>query len=384
MSVQSQHVLACLAVAVGTSLFSRATDADEPKQPPRTMQVTVLGPDDKPLAGAEIHVSVWTKEPFKANRDFVCDAEGRTKFDLPNEIQILRLWARKEGHVALFAQWWPEQEPAPRPIPEQFTFRLERGTKLGGIVKDDGGKAIAGAKVEVRLVDRRAGLVSVEPIPNIWLSEGDKAMKTDAEGRWALSNVPPGEVEVLLLLSHPDFVSDSKWGGLQKEQGVTMESLRDDTATVVMHRGIAPFGVVADVAGKPIHDAIVVWGDDPYFQWGSQEVRTDEEGKYRFPPLANGPLTVTAIAPGFAPNQQKVVLPAQISVNFQMAKGKTLRIHFVDDAGAPVPGVAVGIESWRGNQALYNHKHPNVLDTTIPRRGIKTGCSNGLGRPTTP
>jgi Protocatechuate 3,4-dioxygenase beta subunit len=347
--------------------------ADEPKPPERSMQVTVVGPDDKPVVGAKIHVSLWTKEPFKANRDFVCDAEGRTTFDLPKQIRILRLWASKENHVALFAQWWPEQEAAPRPIPQQFTFHLAKGTNLGGTVKNDDGKPIAGANVEVRLSGGDGGLVSPEPIPTIWLSEGEDAVKTDAEGKWAISNVPAGDVEVSLLLTHADYVSDGEWGVLQKEQGVTMKSLRDGTAIVVMHRGISVTGTVTDPDGKPVPDAIITWGEDPYFQPGSQETRTDKEGKYRTPPLAYGALPVTVIASGFAPQQEKIELPAQIAVFFQLTSGTPLRIHFIDDAGAPVPEVSVGIESWRGNKGLFNHKHPNVLDTKIPRQANKDG-----------
>ena len=364
-------VLTCLACAI---VYLPDADADEPKATPRTMQIAVVDADGRPMPNAEIHVSVWTKEPFKANRDFVCDADGKTMFDLPNEIQILRLWARKEGHVALFAQWWPEHERAPRPIPEQFTFRLERGTRIGGLVKTEDGKPISGAKVEVRLMDRRAELVSIEPIPNIWLSEGDEAVKTDRDGRWSLKNVPAGDVEVSLLFSHPEYVSDVQWGGLQNEQDVRSQSLRAGDAAIVMYRGIAVSGTVTNAQGEPVRDAIVVWGDDPYLQWGSQEVRTDEMGKYRLPPRHAGEgLTVTAIAAGFAPQQEKIALPTQISVNFQLATGKTLRIHFVDDTGAPVPGVGVGVESWRGNKALYNHKHPNVLDTKIPRQANDEG-----------
>ena len=348
--------------------------ADDPKAAPRTMQVAVVDADGKPISKAAIHVSVWTKEPFKANRDFVCDDEGRTKFDLPNEIQILRLWAKKAGHVALFAQWWPEHEQAPRPIPDQFTFRLTRGTRISGLVKTEDGKPIVGAKVEVRLIDRRAELVSVEPIPNTWLSEGDDAVKTDGAGRWSLDNVPAGDTEVSLLLSHPEYVSDLKWGGLQNESDVRSQSLRTGDATIVMYCGIAVSGTVTNGKGDPVRDAIIVWGDDPYFQSGSQEVRTDEMGKYRLPPRHAGEgLTVTAIAVGYAPQQEKIALPTQTSVSFQLAAGKTLQIHFVDDAGAPVPGVGVGIESWRGNKALYNHKHPNVLDTKIPRQANDKG-----------
>jgi hypothetical protein len=361
----------CLACVIAYLPYSHA---DEPKVTPRTMQVAVVDADGRPISKAEIHVSVWTKEPFKATRDFVCDDEGRTNFDLPNEIQILRLWAKKAGHVALFAQWWPEHEQAPRPIPDQFTFRLTRGTRISGLVKTEDGKPIAGAKVEVRLMDRRAELVSVEPIPNTWLSEGEDAVKTDGTGRWSLDNVPAGDAEVSLLLSHPDYVSDVKWGGLQNESDVDSKSLRTGDATIVMYRGIAVTGTVTNAKGEPVRDAIVVWGDDPYFQWGSQEVRTDEMGKYRLPPRHAGEgLTVTAIAVGYAPQQEKIAIPTQTFVNFQLATGKTLQIQFVDNTGAPVPGVGVGIESWRGNKALYNHKHPNVLDTKIPRQANGEG-----------
>jgi hypothetical protein len=152
-----------------------------------------------------------------------------------------------------------------------------------------------------------------------------------------------------------------------------MKSLRDGTGTVVMHRGIAVTGTVTDPEGKPVPEAMIVWGDDPYLQWGSQETRTDKEGKYRTPPLANGPLAVTVVAPGFAPQQEKIELPAQIAAFFQLTPGKSLRIHFIDETGAPVPEVFVGLESWRGNKALFNHKHPNVLDTTIPRQANKEG-----------
>jgi uncharacterized GH25 family protein len=358
-------------------LLVRPTLGDEPKPAERTMQVTVLGPDDRPLSGAKIHVSLWTKEPFKSNRDFVCDTEGRTKFDLPKQIEILRLWASKEDHVALFAQWWPEQEPVERPIPEQFTFRLAKGTTLSGAVKNDKGEPVAGAKVEVRLRD--SGGISFEPVPSTWLSTGDDAVKTDAEGKWSITNAPREPTDVQLLLTHPDYVSDEKWGDLQGEQGVTTKSLRDGSATIVMHDGIAVTGTVADPAGTPVADAMIVWGEDPYFTWGSQETRTDKEGKYRIPPMRNGLLTLTVVAENYAPQQQKVTLPDQAAANFQLAAGESLRIHFIDEIGAPVPEVSVLIQRWRGNAGLFNIKHPNVLDSKIPRQANK-GYLTGRGR----
>jgi hypothetical protein len=309
--------------------------------------------------------------PLDGKRDYVSDKNGRANLVLRNQIELLRIWVTKEDHVGLFAQWWPEEEPVERPIPKEFTFRLAKGTKVGGIVRNDEGQPIADAKVEVCL--RSSGGLTFDPVPNMWLSTGDKAVRTDAEGRWSLTNAPERDTDILLLLTHSDYVSDETWGGLQGEQGVTTKALLDGSATIVMHDGIAVTGTVTDPAGKPVPDAMIVWGDDPYFQWGSQETRTDKEGKYRIPPMRNGLLTVTMVAENFAPQQQKIELPAQAVANFQLTAGESLRIHFIDEVGAPVPEVSVLIRRWRGNAGLFNIKHPNVLDSKIPRQASKDG-----------
>lgn len=347
------------------------TDAKKatPKPAANSMQITVLGPDDKPLAGAKIHASIWTKEPFQANRDYVCDAQGRATVERPKTIDILRLWASQDGHVSLFANWWPAREARPRKIPQEFTFRLEKGTVIGGIVKDEDGQPIAGAKVGVMLVDpNRENGLDQHPIPNIWLAELDSRRTTDAQGRWKLDTAPAGdEFGFKIMLNHPDHISDYSWGGLQDEQAVGAESLRDGTATIVMHRGIKLSGVVVDAEKKAVADAVIIWGDDPYLQQGSQEVRTNAKGRYQFPPLPAGTLNVTVVGAGWAPQQRTVELaPGESTADFALKPGKKLRLHFVDDDGAEIPGVGVGIDSWRGGKALYNHKHPNVLDTKIP------------------
>ena len=63
-------------------------------------------------------------------------------------VEDLRLWARKDGYVPLFAIWWLEKEPAlAGEFPEEFTYHLQKGTILGGIVKNDDGQPIEGVKI---------------------------------------------------------------------------------------------------------------------------------------------------------------------------------------------------------------------------------------------
>jgi hypothetical protein len=253
---------------------------------------------------------------------------------------------------------------------------MKKGMSIGGVVKDQDGKPVSGSKVEVMYVsDHRdqANRLSND----IWLSEGDDAATTNAEGRWSLNDVPPGdETRIHVKLSHPDYVSDFDWG----------EPVRATTTHFAMVRGTRVMGTISDADGKPVSRALVIWGDDPYLQnRPQQEVHADEQGVYRLPPLPDGRMTVTVVAPGWMPELRHVEITQKMApVDFQLKPGKTLRIKFVDKAGNPIPGVGVGIQGWRGEKSLYNHKHPNVVDSQIPRQADANGAYEWTWAPDDP
>ena len=302
----------------------------EPKQLPTkgSMLVRVLGPDGQPIAGAKLFANVsswdrnatdWTKHWVIKNDNYVTGPDGSVEIKLPKLVEDVRLWARKDGYVPLFAIWWLEKEPALAAIPEEFTYHMQRGTVLGGIVKNDDGKPIEGVKIEVRYDGKgiQTG-VSTRAVFDAWLSEGESAVTTDSEGRWKLDNVPPGDdVDVRIKLSHRDYIDDPDWGQLQNDQHVTTRVLRAQTAVIVMHRGTGVTGIVTDADGKPLKDAVVIRGDRPYWEEGSQEVRTNEQGVYRFPPLPPGPMHLTVVAQGWMPDRTKIEIASNLSpVNF--------------------------------------------------------------------
>ena len=192
-------------------------------------------------------------------------------------------------------------------------------------------------------------------------------------------------MQVAVKLSHPDYQSDYEWGYSQKQQGVTTKSLREGTGTIVMRRGSNVQGHVTGPDGKPIVGAVVIWGDGPYLQEGSQEERSDRHGHFAFPPLPEGPMRLTAVAEGFALLEKKITISKQMEpVNFQVGPGKTIRLRFVDKRAHSVPDVYVGIEGWRGAKALYNHRHPNVIDTRIPYQSDDQGIFEWTWAPDDP
>ncbi len=128
----------------------------------RTLVVRVVDADGKPIQGARVfrnHVFKPTganQVPAGArlvqieNKDYLTDAGGNAAVDLSGTSVDLRLWVTKAGFVPLHAMWAKQFQSDGDLIPEEFTFQLEHGTEIGGVVVDKEGEPTKGVKVEVR------------------------------------------------------------------------------------------------------------------------------------------------------------------------------------------------------------------------------------------
>ena len=353
----------------------------------RSILIHVVGPDGRPMAGVNIHRSVWTRKPSECgNLDRATDERGEVRFDVPETHLHLPPLGQCQGIRADVRALGGARDPE-QSLPEEFTFRLKRGTVIGGIVRDQDGKPIKGATVEVRLergasADGRAG-------PDAWLAEGDAAPDDRCPGTLdAGQRAGGGQREGPSSRSEPSAItSPTRTGaGFKKEQGVTMQALRARTATITMQGGLSVTGTVTDPEGQPVAGAVVVRGEHPYWEWGSQEVRTDARGVYRLPPLPRGPLTITVVAPGWMPVQKKVDLqPGLKPVDFRLEPGKELRIRFIDRLGTADPG---RLRAASPNGAATRRSTITGIPTSsIPRSPTsptKPASTSGPGLRTTP
>ncbi len=332
-----------------------------------SMKIIVVDADGRPVPEAQIHASVWTDdEAFRAIRDYTTDAQGEATADLPNTLWILRLWASKKGYAGRFISMETDANVHEIVIPKEFTFRLPKGTTLGGVVKDEEGHPIKGAQVEVSYQSGggRSETNSVHP-------SFQENTTTDADGRWKVEDAPPGdEIEFSIGVTHPDYLSDDLLGELERKEAITTRALRDQTATIVMQRGKEITGTITDPGGKPVANAIVTWGDRPS---GPKLSRTNAEGVYRFGNVPAGNTTLAVVADKWMPSSRNLEIANKTqTANFQLQPGKKLRIKFVDRAGGPIPEVFVLIEAWRGAHLINNFK-PQVPDTTIPGKANADG-----------
>jgi thiol-disulfide isomerase/thioredoxin len=377
-----------------SSVDPKAAQPPAPQLEPaaaRTLRVVALDPKGKPLADTKIHASIWTEEKgFKANHDYVADAEGAVQVELPKTFTILRLWAVKKPFVPMFANWEQNELASGKALPAEYTFRLESAVTAGGRVVDEQGKPIAGARVQVMITNsprpaRGDGRASFDT----WLATGEDAAKTDAQGRWHIDNVPNhAGAKLSLLVTHPDYVSDERWEGTQRSAGITTAMLRQGTATLTLKRGVRVIGRVTDPAGKPVKDALVVLGDDPYFASTGRDFPTDADGRYRLPPLTAGETTLTVVATGWAPQMRHLRLQSGLAAqDFCLQPGKPIRLRFVDGNAKPIPDVYVSLREWKGKKSLLNQRnpnHPKVPDPKIPQRADGNGVWSWTWAPDDP
>ena len=132
-------------------------NAEPPEKTERSMLIHVLGPDGSPWPGSRF---IGRSGPGSPSRmptgDYVSDEHGQVRVELPEDIYIFRLWARAKGYVPLFAHWEEDDNPE-KSLPAEFTFRLQTGTVIGGVVRDSDGEPIKGVSVEVMLERGWAG-----------------------------------------------------------------------------------------------------------------------------------------------------------------------------------------------------------------------------------
>jgi thiol-disulfide isomerase/thioredoxin len=349
---------------------------------PRKMAVRVMDEQGRPIAGANVHVSLWEMDPdhsqFPGNRDVPTNERGVAEFELPRRLVILRLWAWKDSFVSRFAGFETGTHEDGRLIPDQYEFTLMPGHRLSGSVVDADGKPIAGASVQVKVeVDSPPTGVNPHAVINTWLASGKDAVITGEDGRWEITNAPaPKEPdhEFHLQVTHPQFAGDTNWGGLQKAQEITADQLRAGTARLKLERGVSLSGIVTGPDGQPVTKGLVIWSDRPYWAQGVNEAPIDDAGHYQTRHLAPGKYPITILAPGFAPERRTIELkqPGE-QADFQLEPGQPIRIQIEDPSGKSVPKAYVQIGHWRGTEAIYNHKHPNVPDSGIPDHANENG-----------
>ncbi len=233
---------------------------------------------------------------------------------LPKQPDYLGLFVAAPGYSPVKVEWRRTGGSAD-PAPATYPLALEKGTSVGGIVRDNSGNPIAGVTVNL-IIDKQSA--ESHEKADIW----DVPVRSDAEGHWRYDLAPEKPTSISVRLTHPGYVSDNFYEGDTAQ--ANLAAYRSLDYLLVMHKGIAIIGHVLDEAGNPIAGATVRQGDD---MWGSSfpKTKTKADGQFKFSQADPGDVTLTAQAVGYAPDIKQITVGVSNDpVDFKLAKSSTL------------------------------------------------------------
>ncbi len=340
MKVAVTFGLASIALGAGRLVHERllaeppAPVVQEPQPLPKTdrnLRLEVVSEAEQaPMAGA----TVWVRANWRTPRDSqgAADEQGRYTIAIPaGAASFLRIVVVHPGFAPVELRWAGEG-----PIPESYTVALGRGAAIGGTVRDERGRPIAGARVHLQVgaTPPRGGCEHY-PDPDVEIA----AAVTDAEGRWRSDALPATAakgVPLELVTTHPEHV------GLK--QPVTADALRGFAASGAMKTGRSLSGTIVSPTGRPIEGATIVI-QSLSDRKTLQRVRSDAAGRFRTGPFIDpewSEFTMVVQADGFASSAQTLLVPTEIPPqNIRLSPRKPLHGRVVDAQGRPLPGAIV-------------------------------------------
>ena len=246
--------------------------------------------------------------------------------------------------LALQRHFWQDKPNAP--MPDEATVKLLPGEKLGGIVRDEQGKPIAGATVFVWSHNYKPR----DPHELMY----DLRSTTGPDGRWETQSAPEITGEILgICLKHPDFLSDTNY---YTTKAPSIADLRAGKSVSVMNKGTVVSGRVVDSKGRPVAGARVLASENEQLLYDFERTPTatsDAEGRFRLPQVKPGPLFLFVRAKGPGPGYEKMQVEGDTAAKvIRLGKPATFQGRVFDTSGNPMKGVLVSADSWRGCRLL--------------------------------
>jgi RNA polymerase sigma factor (sigma-70 family) len=308
----------------------------------------------KAVSGARV-IAIVAQDPQHMQRftNLVTDAKGSCAVPLPYPGPPLLA-------VGIIANGYEERcvmGGGPNPLTNNYVLRLSRGSTISGVVKDESGKPVVGAGIQIQFSgigdsSEREYQAERPGFPDDEIT----AATTDDAGRWAFQSAPASNDDFYVEVKHPSFPAASFHSISEGRNYVNsvgrfkLEELHAGTSVFVLASGLGLRGVVTDEQQHPLADAKVSFGE--YMDSGSS-TKTGVDGVFNLTPLSPGKGHVTITAKGFAPDRLFVEVASNSpTLAIQLKPAARLRLRVVDESGSSKAHVDVRLQAWRGHNTL--------------------------------
>ncbi len=307
----------------------------EAQVPTETRVRVVDAASGQPIAAAIVRAQIADREASYQFGDQKADAQGRAVLDFPpGELKQAAVMVRAPEYRP---RWETFVESK---VPREIVVKLERGTRIGGIVQDEARQPIAGVQIRIEGgVADSAGVVHPSELETV---------STDAQGRWSSSAAPPNAEGLRFALKHPDWMP-AMYDGPPAEDaagGLSLKALLGGTAVMTLEPAIRVVGRMTDEAGRAVAGAEVTVASGEGLV-NRRAATTDAEGRFQIRVPETGEAHLIARAKGHAPHFQSFALePALKPLDLSMSPSQTVRGQVRDHTGLPVAGARVALAGW--------------------------------------
>jgi thiol-disulfide isomerase/thioredoxin len=300
------------------------------------MRLTVVdSKTSQPLP--DVKVRAWS------GSGLVTDAAGTCSFPLPVPGKgrfFYRITLTKPGYVGKYITWSQAQNDKIADIPIEYTARLDKGVTIGGIVKNQKGEPVPGARVIF------SGMAPTNNLrERITAAANYHAERTDDDGRWQNSEVPADFREFTFRVIHPDYVPAvfgcQAGDETNSEIVVVPESnFLAGTAAMILTHGIEISGVVTDQSGKPVPGVTITRNHE--WRNPAAVLTSGDDGRFNITNLRHEDLFLTFQAQGLAAQTRQLTLSNGMpELKIEMKPGNHLQGKVIDTDGKPIAGAHV-------------------------------------------
>ncbi len=346
---------ACLLPNLNLSAQTPAAAAEVPTGRVHPLKIAVLDAATKqPVAGAEVATYEGRDMP-KTTTDAAGIATLSVPVDIPNADRMQRfdVTVTDPRYAQRRVMWIATAGRVRESLPADYEIQLSTGITAGGVVRDDHGSPIAGAKVLVSGSDYKGfslrpgeNTKSHQEFPAVQTEEASAPM-TNEQGVWRKEHFPADLTQVSIDVIRPGgararFVAG---GGFRSPTDrstlIEMDAVKAGSVVLVLKEGLTVHGVAVDQAGQPVN-GVQLRARDATSRNPPYVFPNDFDGKFELPHWDASSVLVTAERAGYRTKTITIPVttdPAPGKITLEPAK--PLRLRVVGENDSPVANAEV-------------------------------------------
>jgi peroxiredoxin len=298
------------------------------------MHLRVVDADNgQPVAGVKVHS--WVKAPL------MTDEKGWCSFPLPQPKSAkfsYRITLSRNGYVAKYITWSTAQKDTVESMPTEHVVNMDKGAAIGGIVKNEKGEPLAGAKV----IFSGPAPADTEERERNFIGPNYHAERTDENGRWLNEEVPKQFQDFTFRVTYPDYVPATfgcKGGHADDPDAVLLpaQDYLSSNALMVLGHGIELSGLVVDSGGKSVSGATITRNRE--WRNPASVLESGTDGRFTIVNLRAGEMLLSIQAGGLAAQTVLLTLSNNMpEAKIEMKPGRILKGRLVDESGRAIEG----------------------------------------------